>query len=271
MPELPEAETITRALDRVLKKRKIKKVEVFTPKLRTPLGPLCMAKLEGREFTGCRRRARYAVADLDDGRMLVFHFGMTGTVRVDPREVQRRKHDHAVLTLDDGTELRFNDPRRFGSVEVQCCGKDGWPESLAGIGVEPRSSAFTGELLYNASRKRTKPVKALIMDNALVTGIGNIYAAETLFACGIRPQRPASRLTRGECDAIAREAKRILKLAIKCGGTTVHDFRSVDGSEGKFVQKLKIYAQKQCPVCGTAVAKVTLGGRTSWYCPKCQK
>ena len=161
MPELPEAETITRALDRVLKKRKIKKVEVFTPKLRTPLGPLCMAKLEGREFTGCRRRARYAVADLDDGRMLVFHFGMTGTVRVDPREVQRRKHDHAVLTLDDGTELR-------------------------------------------------------------------------------------------------------------CGGTTIHDFRSVDGSEGKFVQKLKIYAQKQCPVCGTAVAKVTLGGRTSWYCPSCQ-
>ena len=162
MPELPEAETITRALDRVLKKRKIKKVEIFTPKLRTPLKPLCTAKLEGREFTGCRRRARYAVADLDDGRTLVFHFGMTGTVRVDPREVQRRKHDHAVLTLDDGTELR-------------------------------------------------------------------------------------------------------------CGGTTVHDFRSVDGSEGKFVQKLKIYAQKQCPVCGTAVAKVTLGGRTSWYCPKCQK
>lgn len=271
MPELPEAETITRALDRVLKKRKIKKVEIFTPKLRTPLKPLCTAKLEGREFTGCRRRARYAVADLDDGRTLVFHFGMTGTVRVDPREVQRRKHDHVVLTLDDDTELRFNDPRRFGSVEVQCCGKDGWPDGLSGIGVEPLSDAFTGELLYNASRKRKKPVKELIMDNALVTGIGNIYAAETLFACRICPQRPASRLTRGECDAIVREAKRILKLAIKWGGTTVHDFRSVDGSEGKFVQKLKIYAQKQCPVCGTAVAKVTLGGRTSWYCPKCQK
>ena len=153
MPELPEAETITRALNRTLKKRKIKKVEIFAPKLRTPLGPLCTAKLEGRAFTG----------------------------------------------------------------------------------------------------------------------IGNIYAAETLFACGIRPQRPASRLTRSECDAIVREAKRILRLAIKWGGTTVHDFRSVDGSEGKFVQKLKIYAQKQCPVCGTAVAKMTLGGRTSWYCPKCQK
>lgn len=271
MPELPEAETITRALNRTLKKRKIKKVEIFAPKLRTPLGPLCTAKLEGRAFTGCRRRARYAVADLDDGRMLVFHFGMTGTVRVEDCASQRRKHDHAVLTLDDGTELRFNDPRRFGSLEVQRRGKDGWPESLASIGVEPLSKDFTGEILHAASRGRKKSVKELIMDNALVTGIGNIYAAETLFACGIRPQRPASRLTRSECDAIVREAKRILKLAIKWGGTTVHDFRSVDGSEGKFVQKLKIYAQKQCPVCGTAVAKVTLGGRTSWYCPKCQK
>ena len=271
MPELPEAETVARALDRAVKKRKITKVEIFAPKLRTPLGPLCAAKLEGCMFKGCRRRARYAVADLDDGRMLVFHFGMSGSVRVEDCASQRRKHDHAALTLDDGRVLRFNDPRRFGSVEVQCRGADGWPEGLAGIGVEPLSKDFTGEMLFAASRKRKKPVKELIMDNALVTGIGNIYAAETLFACGIRPQRPASKLTRAECDAIAREAKRILKLAIKCGGTTVHDFRSVDGSEGKFVQKLKIYAQKTCPVCGTAVAKVTLGGRTSWYCPKCQK
>lgn len=154
MPELPEAETITRALNRTLKKRKIKKVEIFAPKLRTSFGPLCTAKLEGRAFTGCRRRARYAVADLDDGRMLVFHFGMTGTVRVDPLDVQRRKHDHAALTLDDGRVLRFNDPRRFGSVEVQCRGADGWPEGLAGIGVEPLSKDSTGEMLFAASRGR---------------------------------------------------------------------------------------------------------------------
>jgi len=271
MPELPEAETIARALDRSLKRRKIAKVEIFAPKLRTPLKPLCAAQLEGHAFTGCRRRARYAVADLDDGRTLVFHFGMSGSVRIEDGKTVRRKHDHAALTLDDGRVLRFNDPRRFGSLEVQACGADGWPTGLAGIGVEPLSPAFTGELLYRASRGRKKSVKELIMDNALVTGIGNIYAAETLFACGIRPQRRASRLTRTECDALAREAKRILNLAIKWGGTTVHDFKSVDGSEGKFVQKLKIYAQKRCPICQTPVAKVTLGGRTSWYCPNCQK
>ena len=109
------------------------------------------------------------------------------------------------------------------------------------------------------------------MDNAVVTGIGNIYAAETLFACGIRPQKTAARLTRVQCDALAREAKRILALAIEWGGTTVHDFKSVDGTEGKFVQKLKIYGRTACPICGTKVAKVVLGGRTSWYCPKCQR
>ena len=271
MPELPEAETVARALDRAVKKRKITKVEIFAPKLRTPLGPLCAAKLEGCMFKGCRWRARYAVADLDDGRTLVFHFGMSGTVRVEAKDAARRKHDHAELTLDDGRVIRFNDPRRFGSLEVQSCGSDGWPESLAGIGVEPLSDAFTGEVLFKASRGRKLSVKELLMDNAVVTGIGNIYAAETLFACGIRPQKTAARLTRVQCDALAREAKRILALAIAWGGTTVHDFKSVDGTEGKFVQKLKIYGRTACPICGTKVAKVVLGGRTSWYCPKCQR
>ncbi|MGN0832924.1 MAG: bifunctional DNA-formamidopyrimidine glycosylase/DNA-(apurinic or apyrimidinic site) lyase [Kiritimatiellia bacterium] len=271
MPELPEAETVARALGRAVRGRKIAKVEIFASKLRTPLAPLCRAKLEGRTITGCRRRARYAVADLDDGRTLVFHFGMSGTVRVEDRAQARRKHDHVEMALDDGRVLRFNDPRRFGSLEVQACGADGWPESLAGMGVEPLTEAFTGDVLYRASRGRRKSVKELLMDNAVVTGIGNIYAAETLFACGIRPQRKAASLTHAQCDALAREAKRILARAIERGGTTVHDFKSVDGAEGRFVQELKIYGQPACPACGAKVAKVVLGGRTSWYCPSCQE
>lgn len=271
MPELPEAETVARALNRAVAKHRITKVEVFAPKLRTPLGPLCTAHLEGRTFLGCRRRARYAVADLDDGRTLVFHFGMSGTVRVEPRCAACRKHDHVALTLDDGRVIRFNDPRRFGSVEVQACGPDGWPVSLAGIGVEPLSDAFTGEMLFKVSRGRKLSVKELMMDNAIVTGIGNIYAAETLFACGIRPQKTSARLTRAQCEALVRETKRILTLAIEWGGTTVHDFKSVDGTEGKFVQELKVYGRQSCPTCGARIAKVTLGGRTSWYCPSCQK
>ena len=271
MPELPEAESIARALDRALKRRKITKVEVFCPKLRTSLAPLRKSGLVGRTFTGCRRRARYAVADLDDGRALTMHFGMSGVVRVEDAKKPRRKHEHAVLTLDDGKAFKFEDPRRFGLLEVQKLGPDGWPECLAGIGVEPLSPAFNGRFLFDVSRKRKKPVKELLMDNAVVTGIGNIYAAETLFASKVRPQRPASTLTRGECDRIAKNAKRILRLAIKWGGTTVSDYRNVDGSEGRFVQKLKNYGQKKCPVCAQDVEKVVLGGRTSWYCPRCQK
>lgn len=271
MPELPEAESIARALDRALRKRRIEKVEIFFPKLRTSLEPLKTAKLVGRTFIGCRRRARYAVADLDDGRALTMHFGMSGVVRVEDAKLPRRKHEHAVITLDDGRAFKFEDPRRFGFLEVQKLGPDGWPECLAGIGVEPLSPKFTGKFLFEKSRGRKKPVKEFIMDNAVVTGIGNIYAAETLFAAKISPLRPAAELTLEECGLIVKHAKRILHLAIKWGGTTVSDFRNVDGSEGKFVQKLRMYGRTNCPVCGTQIAKAVLGGRTSWYCPSCQR
>jgi len=271
MPELPEAETIARALNRALRSKKITAVEVYAPKLRTPLAPLKVAGLVGRTFVGCRRRARYAVADLDDGRALTMHFGMSGVVRVEDAARPRRKHEHVWLRLSDGRAFKFEDPRRFGSLEVQKLGVDGWPVSLTGIGVEPLSKAFTGKFLFAATRGRRKPVKEVIMDNALVTGIGNIYAAETLFAAHVAPTRPACSLTCDACCRIVRQAKRILRLAIKWGGSTVSDFRNVDGSEGKFAQKLKIYGQKSCPVCKTPVARVTLGGRTSWYCPHCQR
>ena len=271
MPELPEAESISKALDRALKKRRITRVEVFFPRLRTSLEPLKTAGLVGRTILGCRRRARYAVCDLDDGRALTMHFGMSGVVRVEPASVPRRKHEHVFIHLDDGNVFRFEDPRRFGFLEVQSIGPDGWPECLAGIGVEPLSAKFTGAFLFAASRRARKSVKEFIMDNAVVTGIGNIYAAETLFASAVSPVRKANTLTEAECDLIVANAKRILKLAIKAGGTTVHDYRNVDGSEGKFVQQLLIYGKGVCPRCGHATEKPTLGGRTSWYCPVCQK
>ena len=271
MPELPEAESISRALDRALKGKRILNVEVFFPRLRTPLAPLLESGLVGRSFTGCRRRARYVVADLDDGRALTMHFGMSGVVRVEDATRPRRKHEHVLIHLSGGKTFRFEDPRRFGSLEVHKLGADGWPESLAKIGVEPLSPKFNGEFLHAATRNRKKPVKELLMDNAVVTGIGNIYAAETLFACRISPLRKASELSQEECRSIVRESKRILRMAIKWGGTTVSDYRNVDGSEGRFVQKLKIYGKRVCPVCGTKTEKPVLGGRTSWYCPECQK
>lgn len=270
MPELPEAESISKALDKALKRKKISRVEVFFPRLRTPLGPLAEAGLQGLRFTGCRRRARYAVADLEDGRSLTMHFGMSGVVRVESVDVPRRKHEHVWITLDNGMAFKFEDPRRFGFLEVHRRGADGWPECLAGIGIEPLSRNFTGKFLFNASRGRKKTAKEFIMDNAVVTGIGNIYAAETLFASGVSPLRRAGELTLEECSAIVANAKRILRMAIKCGGTTVSDYRNVDGSEGKFARKLLIYGKSECPKCASPVLKPVVGGRTSWYCPKCQ-
>ena len=213
------------------------------------------------------------MAALDDGRGLLMHFGMSGVVRVEPATVPKRKHEHVFIHLDDGTAFRFECTRRFSLLEVHPLGPDGWPEVLKGLGLEPLSGEFTGEALHAAFSGRKTPVKVALMDNAVVCGIGNIYATETLFAAGVDPRRRADAVTAEECAEIVRHAKRILKEAIACGGTTIADYRSVDGSEGKFVVRLKVYgkAGESCPRCGATLASCRLGGRTSVYCPGCQK
>ena len=274
MPELPEAENICRALDRALRGRTITRVEVFTPAMRTSLLPLKSAALEGVKIQGTRRRGRYVVADLADGRGLLMHFGMSGVVRVEGPDIPRRKHEHVFLHLDDGRIFRFECTRRFSLLEVVSkYAPDGWPEALAGLGVEPLSEAFSGDYLYASSRRRKVAVKLLLMDNAVVTGIGNIYANEALFAARVSPVRPSPELTKQECRRIVAAAKAILARAIEAGGTTISDFLNVDGSEGKFVRELKIYgrAGEPCPECGCEVRCVRQGGRSSFYCPRCQK
>ena len=274
MPELPEAENICRALDRALRGRAITGVEVFTPAMRTSLLPLKSAGLEGLKILGTRRRGRYVVADLSDGRALLMHFGMSGVVRVEGAEIPRRKHEHVFLHLDDGRIFRFECTRRFSLLEVVSeMDADNWPAALSSLGAEPLSAGFDGEYLYSASRRRHVAVKQLLMDNAVVTGIGNIYANEALFAAKVSPLRPAAQLTLPECRRLADAAKKILLRAIDAGGTTISDFLNVDGSEGKFVRELKIYgrAGQPCPACGCTVACVRQGGRSSFYCPKCQK
>ncbi len=274
MPELPEAESIRRALDRALKGRKITAVEVFSPAMRTSLLPLKTAGLPGCTVTGVRRRGRYLVADLDDSRALLMHFGMSGVVRVEPLSVPRRKHEHLFLHLDNGRAFRFECTRRFSLFEVCSLPGSGlWPEKLDSLGVEPLSEDFSAEYLFKVSRNRRTPVKTFIMDNAVVTGIGNIYAAEILFASGIDPRREALSLSLAECQRITGNAVEILQEAIACGGTTVSDFLNVDGTEGKFVQKLAVYSKagQPCRICGNPLVSCRQGGRTSFFCRKCQK
>ena len=274
MPELPEAESICRALNAALRDRVITRVEVFTPAMRTSLLPIKDADLPGHRILGVRRRGRYLFADLDDKRGLLMHFGMSGVVRVEPLSVPKRKHEHVFIHLDNGKVFRFECTRRFSLLEV-CDLPEGhnFPAQLDKLGVEPLEKEYTPSYLYNASRKKKLPVKSFIMDNNVVVGIGNIYANESLFACGIRPDRPAETLSQKECGAIVENSVRILREAIKCGGTTISDFLNVDGSEGKFVQKLAIYgkAGTPCPKCGKIIECVRIGGRSSFFCPQCQK
>ena len=273
MPELPEAETIGKALDRALKNRVITLVEVFTPAMRTSLLPLKDAGLPGLSFTAVRRRGRYLMADLSDGRTLLMHFGMSGVVRIEKNDVPRRKHEHVFIHLDDDNIFRFECTRRFSLLEVHEVDENRIPAPLAKLGAEPLSEEFSGKGFYDVCIKRTAPVKQLLMDNAIVTGIGNIYAAETLFASGVDPRRPGKNLTLHEAEKIVDNAKRILLEAVAAGGTTISDFRHVDGSEGKFVQNLKMYgkAGEKCPRCGGIVESIRLGGRSSCFCPECQK
>ena len=273
MPELPEAETIGRALHRALSGKTITQLEVFTPAMRTSLLPLKDAGLPGLRFTGVRRRGRYLMADLSDRRTLLMHFGMSGVVRIEKADVPRRKHEHVFIHLDDGNIFRFECTRRFSLLEIHSVGDKLLPEVLAGLGAEPLDDEFTGKMFFEACRKRVVPVKNLLMDNSIVTGIGNIYAAETLFAAGVDPRRSGRTLTLKECEKIVSAAKKILNAAIECGGTTISDFRHVDGSEGKFVQNLQIYGKKDepCPSCGKIIEAVRIGGRSSFFCQECQK
>ena len=274
MPELPEAENIRRALARVLTGRKIAGVEIFSPAMREPLTPLAAAGLEGTAFAGFRRRGRYVIADLSDGRALLMHFGMSGVVRVESAKIPRRKHEHVFLHLDDGRAFRFECTRRFSVLKVCTLPEPGGvPAELGTFGPEPQSEAFNGESLYRASRGRTGCVKPFLMNNCVVAGIGNIYATEILFAAGVSPLRPAGELSQRECVLIAAESKRILARAIELGGSSISDFRNVDGSEGKFAQELEVYgrAGMPCGKCGSMIVSQRIGGRTSAFCPGCQK
>ena len=284
MPELPEVETVCRALRPHLVGHRITDVRALTAKMRSPLStPALRIFCTGRKIIDIRRRAKYILVELAGPKnaipqfpVLLLHLGMTGSFRVCPAATPMEKHARVTWTLDDGREWRFIDARKFGGVE--CCElrtPGGVPAELDHLGTEPLENRFTTEFLWEKSRGRNVPVKCLIMDQAIVVGIGNIYASEACFRAGIRPQRPASRLTHVECARLVKESRAVLRAAIECGGTTIRDFNSVDGTEGHFDTELNVYGRtgQPCPRCGAAhpVQKIVLGGRSSFYCAKCQK
>jgi formamidopyrimidine-DNA glycosylase len=274
MPELPEVETVARALRGFLPGRSFARIATFVPRLRLPLDLAGHAELLHVPVAEIRRRGRYLLLCLANGEGLLVHLGMTGIFRTAPRQAPRDKHDHAVFQLDDGSTLRFNDPRRFGFI-VRCPvpppGED--PPLLAGLGPEPLGAAFDGAGLHREFRGRTAPVKPLLMDNRIVVGVGNIYATEVLFRSRIHPLFPAGRLSRQQCDRLAESVKVILAEAIAAGGTTLVDFSAPDGTEGKFSRELQVYgrAGERCGGCRRGIIRrIVTAGRSAFFCPVCQ-
>ena len=270
MPELPEVETTRAALAPHLTGQRVTATTLRRSDLRWPIAPEISTLLPGQRILDVRRRAKYLLLDTAVGSALL-HLGMSGSLRVVPAGATPRIHDHVDMALEDGRVLRMHDPRRFGSVLWQP------PRAvhplLAALGPEPLADAFDGGYLYALSRGRRAPVKTFLMDQAVVVGVGNIYAAEALFAAGVSPLRPAGRISRERYGRVVMEIRRVLEAAIRQGGTTLRDYVNPDGNNGYFAQHLSVYGRggEPCPACGRPLKQASIGQRTSVWCSHCQR
>ncbi len=271
VPELPEVETTRRGLAPLLESQHIVAVRVHERRLRWPLPSGFEAALEGRRVLAVTRRAKYLLIELDAGTLMI-HLGMSGSLRAADPASARRAHDHVEIGLTSGRVLRFNDPRRFGSMHVL----DGEPSAhplLRALGPEPLSDAFDAAYLHARTRGRRVAIKPLLMNAAIVVGVGNIYASEALFHAGVAPGRAAGRLTREETARLVTAVRRVLARAIKAGGTTLRDYVNADGNPGYFRQTLYVYerAHEPCRHCATPIRQRVQGQRSTYWCPQCQR
>ena len=274
MPELPEVETTRRGLAPHVEGRRVFAVTLRRPDLRWPIPAEVSECLPGQRIDAVRRRAKYLLLDTQAGSALL-HLGMSGSLRVLPAGTPVTAHDHVDLLLEGGRGgkrvLRFNDPRRFGCLLWQAPGTT--HELLQSLGPEPLSDAFDGDYLYVRSRGRKAPVKTFLMDQKVVVGVGNIYAAEALFRADISPLRAAGQVSRERYRLLADAVRTILAAAIERGGTTLRDFISPDGAPGYFEQELAAYGRggEPCPNCGKRLRQAAIGQRTTAWCPRCQR
>lgn len=272
MPELPEVETVRRGLNEILPpKSRLTDVQVRCGDLRKRVDEEKMKSLKGQPLLGIRRRAKYLLFDFPD-QVLINHLGMTGSWRR-LRPGDDWKHDHCLLKFANGTDVVFNDPRRFGVLEVVKRGTEFDHPSLRSLGPEPLSGEFSAEYVFASTRKRKTTIKSWLMDQRRVVGVGNIYACEALFRAGVRPQRAAGRLTRQESAALVKAVKAVLNAAIRKGGTTFRDFKQAGGGEGAYYAKLAVYDRKgkPCRECRTPIQQTVIAGRSTYWCKKCQK
>lgn len=269
MPELPEVETTLRGISPYLKHQTITRIDVRQPKLRWPVED-DVQKLVGQQVTGLIRRSKYILVEAATGTA-IWHLGMSGSLRlVEPSEPPR-KHDHIDWHLSNGKILRYHDPRRFGALLWVAPGEDS--PHLEHLGPEPLSDEFSDQHLYDRSRGKSQAVKTYIMDGRVVVGVGNIYANESLFLAGIRPQTPAGKISKARYQRLTETIRQVLGAAIEQGGTTLRDFVGGDGKPGYFAQQLYVYGRggEACKICQTTLKEIRQGQRATVYCPTCQR
>jgi formamidopyrimidine-DNA glycosylase len=277
MPELPEVEVTRRGVAPHLEGRVVEQVVLRREGLRWPFPPALPALLAGRTILSTSRRGKYLLIHFEHGTLIV-HLGMSGHLRVLPEGVELKKHDHFDLVVrgpEGRRVLRLHDPRRFGAV-LWHSNDDGELDQhilLRGLGVEPLEDGFSGALLHKETRKRSAPIKQVLLAGDIVVGVGNIYACESLFRAGINPKTAASRISRARYDKLAEAIREILAAAIVQGGSTLRDFIAVNGQSGYFQQTYFVYdrAGVPCRNCGAPVRQITQGQRSTFYCATCQK
>ncbi len=284
MPELPEVETVRRGLLPVMEGRRIARAEVRRPDLRWPFPERMAERLTGATVRGIGRRSKYLLLDLDTGETLLVHLGMSGRMLVGGRVLGEfvhdvgadgSPHDHVVFHMEDGGRVTFNDARRFGVMDL-------WPSAeiaehrlLRDIGPEPLGNGFSTEVLAQAFKGKAAPVKAALLDQRVVAGLGNIYVSEALARAGIHPARAAGRISAERLGRLVPAIRDVLAEAIEAGGSTLRDHRQADGELGYFQHSFRAYGREGQPClsegCGGTVRRIVQGGRSSFYCPDCQR
>lgn len=270
MPELPEVETTIRGLEPVLAGQRLALVEPRRADLRRPFPVDLRQRLTGATVTGLRRRAKYGLIDTDRGDTMIFHLGMSGRWRVDPAELL--PHDHLLLETDNGRRLALNDPRRFGSVDLlPTADLPDWPAFRA-LGPEPLGAELTAEHLLAALAGRNASIKLMLLDQRVVAGLGNIYVCEALFLSRISPKRAAGRISLPRLERLVDSIRDVLRAAIEAGGSSLRDYARPDGELGYFSKQFAVYAREGEPCgCGGTVQRYAEGGRSTFWCPKCQR
>ena len=273
MPELPEVENLVRQLKSSILNHTILNSLILSPRLRREIPKDLSTNTTDTKINAITRRAKYIIMTLDNPYSLIIHLGMTGRINIKKGTYAAEKHDHMIMHLSDNLTMVYNDPRRFGLIELAKTRSLYEHKLFNHLGVEPLSEDFNIAYLLTKLKDKKSAIKNVIMNNEIIVGVGNIYASEALFLSHIRPDRIAGSITENEVELLVESIKKILQQAVAYGGSTIRDFVSIDNTKGGFQKLFKVYGRRDIPCfdCRSIIEKITQAGRSSFFCPKCQK